>query len=377
VTTDRKGNRHYHLIDADTHVNEPPDLWSSRLPDKFRLRAPRMEQFEEGDAWVLEGVKDPINFGLNAAAGMPVGSRRQWVRWDEIRAGGYDPKARLAEMDEDQIDAAVLYPTPRLSHSLFANPDAEFHLALIQSYNDWLAEYCAEAPDRLGGITLLPNRGIDQALAEVERMGNQGGMVGMLLGCYPHGDLEIQPEDDPLWGALADAGIPLHIHVSLNDQMPGAHTARVPGDLRIFDISARVLQFIWTGVLDRFPSLQLGLIEVDCGWIPYLKEQVDDRYRRLRLWETLDLPEMPSTYIERNMFFTYITDHYGIRNRHDIGVERILWSSDFPHLPGNFPNSWPTILADFSGVPTTERELILAGNAKRLYGFGTEKGDAK
>lgn len=371
MTIDQQGRRHYHLIDADTHVNEPPDLWTSRLPGRFLDRAPRLERFEEGDAWVLEGVKDPINFGLNAAAGMPVAERRQWVRWDEIRAGGYDPKVRLVEMDEDQVDAGVLYPTPRLSHSLFANTDAEFHLALVQAYNDWLAEYCAVGPDRLGGVIMLPNRGVDQAVAEVDRMWGQPGLVGVLLGCYPHGDLELRPEDDPLWAVLEERGIPLHIHVSLNDTMPGAHTTRVPGDLRIFDISTRVLQFVWSGVLERFPALQLGLIEVDCGWVPYLKEQLDDRYRRLRLAETLNLPEPPSRYIERNMFFTYITDHYGVRNRHDVGVERILWSSDFPHLPGNFPHSWPTIQADFSGVPAADRDLILAGNARRIYRFGT------
>jgi predicted TIM-barrel fold metal-dependent hydrolase len=370
VTTDSHGDRCYQLIDADSHVNEPPDLWTSRLPARYRDRAPRMEQFEQGDAWVLEGVRDPINFGLNAAAGMPVRERRQWVRWDEIRAGGYDPKARLDEMDEDQIDASVLYPTPRLSHSLFANTDAEFHLALIQAYNDWLAEYCAVSPARLGGVVLLPNRGIDQALAEIDRMIGEPGIVGVLLGCYPHGDLEIQPEDDALWGKVAEAGIPLHIHVSLINEMPGAHTATVPGDLRIFDASGRMLQFIWSGVFERFPELRLGMIEVDCGWVPYLKEQADDRFRRLRLSESLGLSQPPSTYIERNMYFTYITDHYGIRNRHDIGVERIMWSSDFPHLPGNWPNSWPTIQADFSGVPPAERDLILAGNAQRLYGFG-------
>ena len=111
MTLDRQGKRHYQLIDADTHVNEPPDLWIDRVPSKFKDRAPRMQRFEAGDAWILEGVKDPINFGLNAAAGMPLADMRQWMFWEEVRPGGYDPKARLAEMDADQVDglAAVKF----------------------------------------------------------------------------------------------------------------------------------------------------------------------------------------------------------------------------------------------------------------------------
>jgi predicted TIM-barrel fold metal-dependent hydrolase len=359
--------RPLHLIDADTHVNEPPDLWTTRLPARFRDRAPRMERFEQGDAWILEGVADPINFGLNAAAGDT--DLRPWKRFEEIRPGGYDPAARLVEMDQDQVDACVLYPTPRLSHSLFANQDPEFHLALIQVYNDWLSEYCAHAPTRLGGIALLPNRGVDMAVAELERAMSLPGMKGALVGCYPHGDLEVAPEDDVLWKSAAAAGVPLHLHVSLVNEMPGAHKAKVPGDVRFYDAPQRMLQLIWAGVFERVPELQLAVVEADIGWLPYFMEQIDDRYRRLRLRESLDLPHPPSHYMRNNMLFTYVTDHYGVRNRHDIGVDTIMWSSDYPHLPGDWPNSWRTIHADFSGVPEAERDAILWGNAQRLYRF--------
>jgi predicted TIM-barrel fold metal-dependent hydrolase len=109
--------------------------------------------------------------------------------------------------------------------------------------------------------------------------------------------------------------------------------------------------------------------ETDCGWVPYLKEQADDRFQRLGRGPTT-VDRLPSDEIGAHFSFTYITDHYGIRNRHDIGVERILWSSDYPHIGSDWPNSWRTIAADFSGVPPVERDLILAGNARRLYRFG-------
>ena len=112
-TTDTVEQRGYRLIDADTHVNEPPDLWTHRVPAKYRDRVPHMEQFEQGDAWVGEGVTDPINFGFNAAAKLLRSDRRPWVRFEDIPAGGYDPADRLEEMDADLVDAAVFYPTPR------------------------------------------------------------------------------------------------------------------------------------------------------------------------------------------------------------------------------------------------------------------------
>ena len=140
--------RQYRLISADSHVNEPPDLWTSRVDARFADRAPRIESFDQGDAWVLEGVADPINFGMNACAGLAPEDMRGWIRFEDMRAGGYDPHARTQEMDADGVDAEVLYPTPRLSQGIVANTDTDFHLACIRAYNDWLSEYVVVAPER-------------------------------------------------------------------------------------------------------------------------------------------------------------------------------------------------------------------------------------
>jgi uncharacterized protein len=142
----------HRLIDADTHVNEPPNLWLDRVPARFREQVPRIQRFEEGDAWVMEGVKDPINFGLNAGATLRREERRPWVRFEDIPRGGYDPVVRLQEMDADLVDAAVLYPTPRLSHLVIATPEPDRHLVMVQAYNDWLAEYASHDTRRLGGV---------------------------------------------------------------------------------------------------------------------------------------------------------------------------------------------------------------------------------
>lgn len=362
--------RRYRLISADSHVNEPPDLWATRVPAALRERAPRVERFEEGDAWVLEGVADPITFGMNACAGLAPEEQRGWVRFEELRAGGYDPAARLDELDRDGVDAEVLYPTPRLSQAIVANPDAELHLACIQAYNDWLSEYVGHAPDRFGGLALLPSCGVEHAVAEIDRVIDRPGIRGVLIGCYPNGTLEPSPDDDKVWARVVDAGVPVSIHVSLTKTMPSAHRAKLPGYGRFFDAPNRMIELVFSGVFDRNPELQFVIAEVDVGWVPYVKEQIDNNFHRLDPVSRFGLHAAPSEYIEGHFSFGYITDTFGIRNRYALGVDRILWSSDYPHISADWPHSWRTILASFSGVPTAERELILAGNAQRLYRFG-------
>lgn len=365
-TTERRTHR---LISADSHVNEPPDLWIDRVPAAYRDRAPRIEHFDEGDAWVIEGVDDPINFGWNACAGLEPEQMRGWARFDDLRPGGHDPAARLDEMDRDGVDAEVLYPTPRLSNAIVANRDPDYHLVMIQAYNDWLSEYVAHAPERFGGLAIIPNRGVEAAVAEMHRVADRPGMRGFMMGCYPNGTLQPTPEDDKVFGLLAEMGTPLNIHVAMGDRMPTAHRSKLPGWGRIFDIPNRMLQLIFEGVFDRFPSLDVVAAEVDCGWLPYVKEQVDNNFHRLAPTSDFAISDPPSTYIDRHFHFGFMTDPVGITLRHHIGVERMLWSTDYPHISADWPNSWRTILNAFSGVPADERRLMLAGNAERLYGF--------
>jgi predicted TIM-barrel fold metal-dependent hydrolase len=366
----------YRLIDTDTHVNEPPDLWTSRVPAKFTDSVPRLQRFEQGDAWVLDGVKDPINFGFNASATLRREDRRAWIRFEDMPRGGYDPAVRLEEMDADLVDAAVLYPTPRLSHLMIAYPDPELHLSMVRAYNDWLIEYASHDPSRLGAIALIPNRGVDQAVAEIRRVAAQRSVVGLLLGCYPHGDRDLAEEDDPVWRTAVEVGLPVHIHVSLVDEYPediyapGRITAgRAAGDLRFLQAPALMVQFLNGGVFERVPELHVVFVEVDAGWVPYVKEQLDNRFRRRAVGRDARLRTLPSQVIEEHFSFTYITDSYAVENRHRIGVDRLMWSSDFPHGGSDWPDSWRTIDATFATIPAAERDQILAGNAQRLYKF--------
>jgi predicted TIM-barrel fold metal-dependent hydrolase len=362
--------RQYRLISADSHFNEPPDLWIDRVPAALKDRAPRIERFDEGDAWVIEGVTDPINFGMNACAGLDPEDMKGWVRFDDIRRGGYDPAARVEEMDRDGVDAEVLYPTPRLSNAIIANRDVEYHTAMIQAYNDWASEYVEYAPERFGGLAILPNRGVEGAVAELERVIDRPGMRGVVIGCWPNGSLEVQPEDDKLFAALAERGIPLGIHVSLSQAFPAAHRAKLPGYGRFFDAPNRMIELVFAGVFDRFPELDVVFAEVDFGWVPYVKEQIDNNYLRLDAVSRFGLERLPSEYIAEHFHFGYMTDTFGLRNLQYVGAERVLWSNDYPHISADWPYSWRVIQSSMSGLSPADQRLILAGNAQRLYKFG-------
>ncbi len=360
----------YRLINSDGHMTEPGDLWTKRVSAAMRDRAPRMQRFEQGDAWIIEGVKDPVNFGWNNCAGMDPATMNGWIKFEDMRPGGYDPKARCEEQDKDGVDAEVLYPTPRLSQSIFANPDPAFHLEMVRAYNDWLSEFCAHAPDRLCGAIMMPNRGGPKVTAaEIERVHGRPGMKTVVMGAYPNGSLAIQPEDDEVFGLLADRDITLTIHVAMSLAMPGSHKSKLPGYGRFFDAPNRMIDMVFSGLFDRFPTLNVFIAEVDFGWVPYVKEQIDNNYHRIDPTSHFNLKELPSATIEKHFHFGYMTDTFGLQHRNFVGAERILWSSDYPHISADWPYSWRTIQSSLSGASVKEKDLILHRNAERLFHF--------
>src|SRR5438132_11086 len=131
----------YLLISGDSHINEPANLFTDRMPKKFGDRIPHVERLEQGDGWYFDGVEGALPFGLNCCAGQEPRLRQAWVTYEEVRPGGWDPAARIEEISKAGVDAEVLYPTPRFSAAMFAQTDPELHLAMVRAYNDWLSEY--------------------------------------------------------------------------------------------------------------------------------------------------------------------------------------------------------------------------------------------
>ncbi len=351
--------REIRLISADGHVSEPHDLYESRAPKKWHDRVPHVEHRDGGDFWVIPGSRFPA---------FPV---------RDVAPGTYDAKARLLDLDADGVDAEVLFPNSGPDFAR-ADQDPEFHLAMVQIYNDWITEFAAVDPNRFGACPILPELGADVAIAEIERLADRPGVVAWLLRSYPHGDTILNASDDPVWAAVEQTGKPVTIHVGLRANASFNFATPLPGTLHFQDAPGRMLEIIFSGVLDRFPGLNFFLAEIDCGWLPYFAEVSDDNYlRRTRsdikdMWETPKLPRLPSDYMRERFPASFISDPFAVKNRHDIGVERMLWSSDYPHVTTDWPYSWKTVHLTFAGVPEDERYAILAGNAERLFGFGSD-----
>jgi predicted TIM-barrel fold metal-dependent hydrolase len=367
---DKRTRTSYRLISADTHVLEPADLWTSRVDSRYRDRVPRIEWLEKGGAWIIEGAPEPISFGFTMSAGRKAEDLNDWLTADEVNPQAWgDPAARLDIQDADNVDAELLFPN-RPFQGVIGNRDVDLHNTMVRVYNDWLSEYCSYAPTRLGGLACIPNRGVRDAVAEVERASELPGIVGFLLNAYPHGGTKIDDTDDPVFAAVAATGKPLAIHIMLNDDMPFQLDAgTLPGTGHFYDCPGRMLEIIFSGVLERVPDLKIVFHEVDCGWIPYFLDQADDNYMRHSKATLKDrqLPRLPSEYAKEFFSFSFIHDSVAIEHRHRIGVERMLWSNDYPHIASDWPNSWKSINAAFATVPVEEREAILWENARRLY----------
>ncbi len=332
---------------------------------------------EGGEAWQFAPDTPPAPIGIHAAAGRP----HDQIRWTGVRFADANPGCfaggpRLAELDRDGIDAEVLYGSARMMSHFFADPDPEFHLAGVRAYNDWLAEeFVRAAPDRLIGLACMPALSVEAAIAEMERC-LRLGLRGVWLSAMPSVGPTIRPEDDPFWDAAQANGVPVHIHVRWMRQIQKPRPKGVRGgDLAglatvgAADMIVGLAEIIQSGVHDRFPDLTWVMVEAGSGWVPYLLEQLDDRWKRNRAWLPVPLEHEPSDYYRRNWRSTFMIDRYAVENRHKLGVENILFATDYPHHGCDWPNTRQVVGALFDGVPDDERERICAGNAVRLYGL--------
>ena len=369
--------RNYQLISADSHVVEAPDLWDEWLDAKYRDRAPKLVKDEEGgDAWQYGPDAPPAPLGLVSCVAIP----REGMKWTGFRYGDnvhpsvHDGAARLEVLDTDGVDAEFLYPPQRAITSFAQYDDAELNLAGIEAYNRWLIEgFCAADPDRLFPVYQIPNLGIDVSVAQL-RQAHKLGCRAVVISTWPSGNPALGPDDDPFWQAAEELQIPVSMHFGLattilNHASPPEAAGALGAVSGIIKMGPVLIDMIFSGVFDRFPALHMMGIEVGCAWVPHVAEMMDDRYWRNRTHVGLDLKKLPSQYLRSNWAFSYIVDQVAVQMRHAVGVESMLWSTDFPHHGNDYPYSRETIEAHFVNVPENERHLILSGNCERLYGL--------
>jgi predicted TIM-barrel fold metal-dependent hydrolase len=375
----------YRIISADDHIDLqwlPKDLWQKRVPAQWRERSPKVVESPEGPYWFCGSERwDPWG-GRKGAAGAMGGRRLALERGGVLEPGVLRPtttKLRLADMDRDGVDATVMYGpiVPLLIE------DPELRKVCYRAYNDWLAEFCATAPERLIGVGLIPIDDAESAAAEVRYLKRIGLRTCMLLAARVQTPLW-DDTWEPLWQAAAKTGIPIGFHLGggLRTVAWSGPKATHPGNMGV-RVSASPLQMdealaavIFSGALERYPSLKIVLAETGIGWLPYMLERMDDTYRKFldapdfwRSQSRLALAMPPSAYFRRQIWATFQSDLAGMRLLDVLGENRVMWASDYPHADSTWPDSQQAIEDNFKAVPDGARRRILCENARELYGL--------
>ncbi len=375
------------LVSADSHVNEPGDLWVERIEKEFRDRAPRvvdnLPDRQPGSSLVVEGIP-PIHLtqGLGAGKkGEELVKFFQQSTYKDARQGGWDPAARLIDMASDGVEAEGIYTT--LGCRQFWVKDAALQRACFRAYNDWLAEYCSYAPKQLFGLALISLYDIDTAVAELRRCRDMGLKGAMIWASPPEDQPSSAPLYDPFWAAAQDLRMPLSLH-AITGMGPESQATRAMGReiqpidrylrgvTQVDEVKRSLTVFIFSGVLERFPHLKLVSAENNVGWLPYGIQRWDQSFAGGRSMYATPLTFKPSEYFHRQVYATFIDDPLGVQNRAQIGIENIMWSSDYPHTASTWPHSQEVIARDFTAVAADEKRKIVRQNAIDLYDLGLE-----
>jgi predicted TIM-barrel fold metal-dependent hydrolase len=372
------------FISVDDHVLEHPQVWTQRLSrTKWGDRIPHIVQRADGsEHWVIDGRAAALN-GV-AAVGAVMGERGrepQW--WEEFPTSAYVAAERLRAMDADGVSYSVLYPTVAgLAGETFGRiTDPEFELACVQAYNDWVIEEWATVSPRFIPQCLAPLAPIDVAVREIRRAVNKGHK-GVIYPAMPMHLREVphinDPYYDPLWAVCQELGVPVCFHAGAASELQLPPYAGFSSSVaeayqaitRPSSSAIVVANLLVSGVLTRYPNLKVVFAESGLGWVVFTLECEDHQYERFRLHRRgHDLK--PSELFQRQCYVTAWYDHAGLHHtRRHIGAGNILWSTNFPLTTSTWPNSRDFLTHCFQGVPESERQQMLWGNAAALYQVG-------
>ncbi len=371
------------LVSTDSHVVEPPDLWSSRLRTEWGDRAPHIESDEQGDWWHGDGVRlSSVIAGVNTGMRFEHPEKLRGVAtFPEVRQGGYVPSAKIADMDSEGVFGDLVYPTAGLFQ--WNMRDGDLFTAATRCYNDWSAEFCSAYPDRLKGIAMINLDSVEDSVAELERIVGIG-MGGAMVSVYPGADRAYdKPLYDPFWAAAQDLRVPVHLHAGTNRRPavvnPSAHAEEIPPHDHAYVsalpywVQLSVAHLIFGGVFERFPKLDVVVVEHELGWIPHFLRSMDYTYTQRphrAAWHRFDdASAVPSDFFHRNVWVSFQEDPVGMQLRSLIGVDHMMWGSDYPHTESTFPRTRQILDRIMEGVSDAERAALVRLNAARLYGF--------
>ena len=267
----------------------------------------------------------------------------------------------------------------------------EVFRATIRAYNDWLGEeYCSVDRDRLLGMGVIPMTNLNDAIEELYHI-QKLGLKGIVMTAFPNGKAYLMPEDDKFWAAAEEMGMPLTVHVTFDrsnaraNQPTFIYANNDPETMRKvrrpllewltnFGLAPTVgiTQMIFSGVFDRFPDMKMFFAETRLGWVPFWMEHADLWYNRHIGWagEQLGfkpLKRLPSEYVKEHIYFSVQYENVAVELRHHVGVEHIMFATDFPHIECEWPDTRPIVERIYANVPEDERHLMWAGNCINYF----------
>lgn len=373
------------FIDVDTHITEPPDTFTARMPAALRDRAPRIERHDGTDAWYVDG--QPFgSVGMTAVAGWPRPFPDGPPTIDDVHPAAYDAAKRLEYMDQNGIWAQVLYPNVAGfgSQRFLSLEDPELMLACVRAYNDFQLDWISPDPRRFVAVAALPFWDVEASVTEVQRAA-AGGHRAVLFTGEPHrfGMPVLGHEHwEPLWSAIEETGLPVSLHIGSGDmkgiftpermKAHGMASAYAYSSISMFlGNGVQIADLVLSGVLPRHPGLRFVSVESGIGFVPFLLEALD--YSFLEAGGARVQPEfaeLPSHYFRRQVYTCYWFEELApTRLLEEIGVDRVLFETDFPHPTCLYGNIAERIEATLAGHPAEVRHRILWQNAAELYGI--------
>jgi predicted TIM-barrel fold metal-dependent hydrolase len=390
------------IISVDDHVVEPPDLWTNRLPAKYQDRAPRVERdrgvfkvqggnfsFEKGapegewgDWWIYDDLIYPFP-KLSAAIGFE-NLDAEPVTFEQIRPGCWKQKERLEDMAANHMDASICYPNvlPRFCGQAFLErADKDLALLCVKAYNDWIIdEWCAgDGVGKLIPLTLIPLWDAKLAAEEIRRCADKGShAVAFTENPTPLGLPSVHDKDrfwDPFFAACEETETVINMHIGSSSRMPATSPDApfiISSVLTFQNAMGSLVDYLFSGVFDRFPKMRIAYAEGQVGWMPYVLERAD------KLWEEradnqfgTSLKQPPSTYVPGRIWGCIFDDETGLANRHVVGMDQICFEVDYPHADSTFPHSEDTArrICEKAGLSDEEIYKFLRGNAIELYGL--------
>lgn len=369
------------VVSADSHVTEPMDLWETRIDKRFRDQAPRYvyDEAERRLQFMVEG-QVPRGVSANIMVGQKPEDYAEFIEkgLEAARAGGWDTAARLEDMDIDGIHAAFNYTSQ--GFSLFQIADAAYQEACFRAYNDWLAEYCGAAPDRLFGIALVSMFDIDNAVAELRRCRDLGLRGAMIWGAPPEAMPFGSDRYEPFWAEAEALAMPVSLHIATGGDRAALDKASDPepywrdmGALIALpaEIQRALIALLFSGVMERHPGLRFVSAEYDMGWMPYFLQNADALYKRWSAVAGFSLAEAPSVYFRRQVRSTFIREPIGLRMVAAglVDADCVMWCDDYPHGASTWPKSQEVIAETMAGITDADRRKITRDNVAALYGI--------